>query len=145
MTEPASLVENNPGADDESKTKTITSVARFGNLYWIWILFIKNCNQNLVSANFGYFSGLLLLKTSVGCISLYFDADIFAFWKSFDVDILDFLKCFDVGLLGFSKIWRLLLKLSCNTDMETKTKRKENQNENLSKNKTNICRCCSLF
>ena len=37
---------------------------------------------------------------------LWFDVDIFAFWKTFDVDsILDIYKCFDVDLLGFSKIW----------------------------------------
>ena len=49
----------------------------------------------------------LAKKTGFGSISLCFDVDIFAFWKSFDVDILGFQKCFDVGLSGFYKIWLL--------------------------------------
>ena len=49
---------------------------------------------------FGYFFGyfwkigkklvLNQFKTGFGSISLCFDVDIFAFWKSFDVDILGF-------------------------------------------------------
>ena len=34
---------------------------------------------------------------------MFFDGNIFVFWKGFDMGILGFQNCFDVGLLGFSK------------------------------------------
>ena len=57
----------------------------------------------------GIQKGICILDraTGFGSISLYFDVDILAFWKTFDVHILGFRKCFDVGLLRFSKIWLL--------------------------------------
>ena len=54
-------------------------------------------------------------KTGSDWISLYFDVDIFAFWKSFDAGIYGFQNSFDVCLLRFPKIWLLFLKLSGNT------------------------------